>query len=111
MQIAVLIPCYNEQTTIERVVRDFSLALPQAAIYVYDNNSTDETAATAGRAGAIVRQEKRQGKGSVLCRMFADIEADVYVLVDGDDTYHADSSPRLVEKLVKERLDMVTGVR
>lgn len=111
MQIAVLIPCYNEQTTIEQVVRDFSVALPQAAIYVYDNNSTDNTAAVAERGGAIVRQEKLQGKGNVVCRMFADIEADVYVLVDGDDTYHAASTPRMIEKAIGERLDMVTGVR
>src|SRR4051794_19925097 len=97
MRVAVLIPCYNEQTTIERVVRDFSFALPNATVYVYDNNSSDGTAEMAARAGAIVRQEKLQGKGNVVCRMFADIEADVYVLVDGDDTYDARSTGPMIE--------------
>jgi glycosyltransferase involved in cell wall biosynthesis len=111
MQIAVLIPCYNEEAAIGNVVRDFAAALPGALIYVYDNNSTDRTREVAAAAGAIVRAEPRQGKGNVVCRMFADIDADVYVLVDGDATYDAASAPRLVERLCAERLDMVTAVR
>lgn len=111
MRVAVLIPCYNEEATIESVVRDFSAALPDAAIYVYDNNSTDRTTTVAERAGAVVRQERLHGKGNVVCRMFADIDADVYVLVDGDDTYDSASAPRMVERLLAERLDMLSGVR
>jgi glycosyltransferase involved in cell wall biosynthesis len=110
-RIAVLIPCHNEETAIGNVVHDFRAALPQAAIYVYDNNSTDRTREVATQAGAVVRSERRQGKGHVVCRMFADVEADVYVLVDGDDTYDAASAPRMVERLLYEQLDMVTGVR
>lgn len=111
MQIAVLIPCHNEEVAIGNVVRDFSAAVPEASIYVYDNNSTDRTREIATNAGAQVRSERRQGKGHVVCRMFADIDADVYVLVDGDDTYDAASAPRMIERLRSEQLDMVTGVR
>ena len=91
--MAVLIPCYNEEAAIGQVVRDFRAALPDALIYVYDNNSCDRTREAAAAAGAVVRTELRQGKGNVVRRMFADIEADLYVLVDGDDTYHAASAP------------------
>ncbi|UEM24003.1 glycosyltransferase family 2 protein [Skermanella mucosa] len=111
LEIAVLIPCYNEEASITSVVRDFRAALPDAAIYVYDNNSKDRTVELAREAGAIVRTEPLQGKGNVVRRMFADIEADVYVLVDGDDTYHAPSAPALVAKLVSQQLDMVNGAR
>jgi len=109
--IAVLVPCYNEEAAIGRVVADFKAALPQAAIYVYDNNSRDRTADVAAAAGAIVRREPLQGKGNVVRRMFADIDADAYVLVDGDDTYHAPSAPALVAKLFDEQLDMVNAAR
>ena len=91
--VAVLIPCYNEEAAIAKVVNDFRAALPTADIYVYDNNSKDGTVEAAHKAGAIVRHEPLQGKGNVMRRMFADVEADVYVLVDGDDTYHAASAP------------------
>lgn len=111
MKTAVLIPCYNEQAAIAAVVRDFRAALPHAAVYVYDNNSRDKTVEVAAAAGAIVRREPLQGKGNVVRRMFADIDADVYVLVDGDDTYHAPSAPMLIEKLVSEQLDMVNAQR
>ncbi|MGH6871146.1 MAG: glycosyltransferase family 2 protein [Rhizomicrobium sp.] len=110
-RIAVLIPCYNEEAAIGKTVRDFRAALPMAAIYVYDNNSKDQTAARAREAGAVVRLETRQGKGNVVRRMFADIEADVYVLVDGDDTYDASAAPRLIRQLVDDGLDIVTGRR
>lgn len=109
--VAVLAPCYNEAAAIAKVVADFQRLLPRARIYVYDNNSTDDTAGVAQRAGAIVRTERQQGKGNVVRRMFADIDADVYVLVDGDDTYEAAAAPRMIERLVLERLDMITGVR
>ncbi len=109
--IAVLIPCYNEEAAIGRVVTDFRAALPEAAIYVYDNNSRDKTALVAAEAGALVRRETLQGKGNVVRRMFADVEADVYVMVDGDDTYHAASAPALIHKLLEEQLDMVNGAR
>jgi hypothetical protein len=108
---AVLIPCYNEEAAIAAVVRDFRAALPEAAIYVYDNNSRDRTAEVAAAAGAVVRREPLQGKGNVVRRMFADIDADIYVLVDGDDTYHAPSVPRLIERLVNDQLDMVNAQR
>lgn len=111
MKTAVLIPCYNEEAAIGAVVRDFRAALPEAAVYVYDNNSRDKTVEVAAAAGAIVRREPLQGKGNVVRRMFADIEADAYVLVDGDDTYHAPSAPLLVQKLVNEQLDMVNAQR
>lgn len=110
-RIAVLVPCYNEEASIEAVVRDFKAALPAATIYVYDNNSKDRTSEIARAAGAVVRKEPLQGKGHVVRRMFADIEADVYVMVDGDDTYHAPSAPALVAKLLDEKLDMVNGAR
>jgi glycosyltransferase involved in cell wall biosynthesis len=110
-RIAVLVPCYNEELTIGSVVGEFRAALPQATIYVYDNNSRDRTAEVAKEAGAIVRSERRQGKGNVVRRMFADIDADVYVLVDGDDTYEAAAAPRLVAELVDNSLDFVNGAR
>jgi glycosyltransferase involved in cell wall biosynthesis len=110
-RIAVLVPCYNEEAAIGKVVHDFRAALPTAEIYVYDNNSKDKTAARATQAGAIVRTETNQGKGSVVRRMFADIEADIYVLVDGDDTYDAAAAPMLVQALVKEGMDLVSGRR
>lgn len=109
--VAVLVPCFNEEVAIARVVQDFRAALPAAAIYVYDNNSTDSTAEIAASHGAIVRREERQGKGNVVRRMFADIEADVYVLVDGDATYSAAAVPELIRTLVDNRLDMVVGTR
>lgn len=110
-QVAVLIPCYNEAVAIPQVVRDFRAALPHARIYVYDNNSIDGTAAIARQAGAIVRHEPLQGKGNVMRRMFSDIEADIYVMVDGDGTYDAASAPRLIEALLEQQLDMVVGAR
>lgn len=109
--VAVLIPCFNEEGTIGKVVRDFRRALPTAQIHVYDNNSTDRTAERARAAGAVVRRERHQGKGHVVRRMFADIDADVYVLVDGDDTYDAGSAPHMVELLTDEGLDMVSAAR
>ena len=111
MKIAVLIPCYNEEKAIAAVVRNFQNALPEATIYVYDNNSVDRTVEFARAAGAVVRGEKLQGKGNVVRRMFADIDADVYVMTDGDETYHAPSAPIVVQKLVDEGLDMVVGSR
>jgi len=111
LKTAVLIPCYNEEAAIAAVVRDFRAALPDAAIYVYDNNSKDRTVELAASAGAVVRRETLQGKGNVVRRMFADIDADVYVMVDGDDTYHAPSAPMLIEKLLSEQLDMVNAQR
>jgi len=109
--VAVLVPCYNEEITIGTVVADFRAALPGATIYVYDNNSSDNTVEVAQKAGAVVRKESRQGKGNVVRRMFADIEADVYVLVDGDDTYDAAASAELVNRLVDERLDFINAMR
>lgn len=108
---AVLIPCYNEEAAIASVIADFRAALPGAKIYVYDNNSKDRTVAVARQAGAIVRQEPLQGKGNVVRRMFADIEADVYVLVDGDATYDAPSAQKMINLLRRESLDMVNGAR
>ena len=110
-RIAVLIPCYNEEAAIGQTVRDFKSALPNALIYVYDNNSRDRTCDVAHAAGAIVRKETLQGKGNVLRRMFADIDADIYVLTDGDATYDAASAPRMIELLRTEHLDMVNGMR
>ena len=110
-RIAVLIPCYNEEVAIPRVVAAFRAVLPQAMVYVYDNNSKDRTVEMAKAAGAIVRGETLQGKGHVVRRMFADIEADAYVLVDGDDTYDAAAAPVMLQHLFQDRLDMVTGVR
>lgn len=111
LRIAVLVPCYNEEAAVATVVADFRKALPSATIYVYDNNSRDRTAAVAREAGAIVRSEHRQGKGHVVRRMFADVEADVYVLVDGDATYDAPSAPRMIDRLLDDHLDMVVGLR
>jgi len=110
-RIAVLIPCFNEEIAIGKVVRDFRSALPLAAIYVYDNNSTDRTLEIAAAAGAICRREPLQGKGNVVRRMFADVEADVYILVDGDDTYDAASASRLISPILYDRVDMVNAVR
>jgi glycosyltransferase involved in cell wall biosynthesis len=111
LQIAVLIPCLNEEAAIAKVVSDFHASLPGATIYVYDNGSLDRTATVARQAGAVVRMEPLKGKGNVMRRMFADVEADVYVLVDGDDTYHAASAPALVERLLRDHIDMVNGAR
>jgi len=111
MRVAVLVPCFNEEAAVASVVAGFRKALPAADIFVYDNNSKDRTAEIARQAGAEVRSECRQGKGHVVRRMFADIDADVYVLVDGDATYDAPSAPRMIEKLVSEHLDMVVGLR
>ena len=111
MRVAVLVPCFNEEAAVATVVADFRKALPSATIYVYDNNSSDRTVAVARAAGAEVRGERRQGKGHVVRRMFADVDADVYVLVDGDATYDAPSAPRMIERLVNDHLDMVVGLR
>jgi glycosyltransferase involved in cell wall biosynthesis len=111
VRIAILIPCYNEELTIGKVVREFRDELPQANIYVYDNSSTDRTIMEARNAGAICRSEKRQGKGNVMRRMFADIEADVYVMVDGDDTYDASSIEGLIAPILYEQADMVNAIR
>ena len=110
-KIAVLIPCYNESKTIAKVVSDFKKQLPEADIYVYDNNSTDNTADIARQAGAIVRYEQRQGKGNVVRRMLADIEADCYLLVDGDDTYPSDNAKEMCDIVLNEHYDMVIGDR
>jgi glycosyltransferase involved in cell wall biosynthesis len=110
-RIAVLIPCYNEEGAIAGVVAEFRRSLPEATIYVYDNNSRDGTREVAARSGAVVRSEPLQGKGNVVRRMFADIEADVYVLVDGDGTYDAAAARSMVDNLLASELDMVTGVR
>ncbi len=110
-QVAVLVPCYNEERAIAKVVADFRAALPDAAVYVYDNNSTDGTVEAARGAGAVVRRETYQGKGHVVRRMFNDVEADIYVLVDGDATYDAPSAPAMIAKLLEERLDMVVAAR
>src|ERR1700712_1260403 len=110
-RVAVILPCYNEEAAIGKTVRDFRAALPDAKVYVYDNNSKDRTADVAREAGAVVRNEPRQGKGNVMRRMFADVEADIYVLADGDDTYDAAVAPALIRKLVEEELDLVTGRR
>jgi glycosyltransferase involved in cell wall biosynthesis len=111
LRIAVLVPCYNEEAAVAAVVDGFRKALPSAQVYVFDNNSRDRTAAIAREAGAEVRSERRQGKGHVVRRMFADVDADVYVLVDGDATYDAPSAPRMIDKLLAEHLDMVVGLR
>ncbi|WP_084689481.1 glycosyltransferase [Sphingomonas changbaiensis] len=109
--VAVLLPCYNEAAAIAQTIASFRRALPDAAIYVYDNNSKDDTVRIAREAGAIVRSERTQGKGNVVRRMFADVEADVYVLADGDATYDADAAPKMIERLFDEQLDMVVGTR
>ena len=111
MEIAVLVPCYNEEAAIAKVVADFRAALPGATLYVYDNNSKDQTVARAAEAGAVVRTEMRQGKGNVVRRMFADIEADIYVLVDGDDTYDAGASPHMIARMVADGADILTARR
>ena len=110
-RIAVLLPCYNEAAAIAQTIADFRAALPEAAIYVYDNNSSDATCEIAAAAGAIVRSERMQGKGNVVRRMFADVDADIYVMADGDATYEAAAAPALVSKLLDENLDMVVGAR
>ena len=110
-RVVVLIPCYNEEITVGTTISAFRKALPSAVIYVYDNNSQDLTAERATIAGAVVKGEERQGKGHVVRRMFADVEADVYILVDGDATYDADASPRMINRLLKEDLDFVNGAR
>lgn len=109
--VAVLIPCYNEEATIAQVVRSFQQALPFCSVYVYDNNSTDKTSEVAKKAGAVVKIERLQGKGNVLRRMFREIQADCYVLVDGDNTYPADIAPKMVSKVVEQGYDMVIGDR
>ena len=110
-RIAVLVPCYNEESTIGTVIDDFRRAIPESVVYVYDNNSTDRTIEVAEEHGAIVRTEPMQGKGHVVRRMFADIEADVFILVDGDDTYDAAAAPAMVSELLDNGLDMITGRR
>ncbi len=111
MKIAVLLPCYNEASTIAKVVTDFRAALPEADIYVYDNNSTDGTAQVAQQAGAIVRHEPVQGKGNVIRRMFREVEADCYLMADGDDTYPAEQARQMVSPILEEHVDMVIGDR
>ena len=110
-KIAVLIPCYNESHTIAKVVKDYKEALPEATIYVYDNNSTDDSAKLAKEAGAVVRYEFKQGKGNVMRRMFMEIDADCYLMVDGDDTYPADSAREMVDAVLNRKADMVVGDR
>ena len=111
LRIAVLLPCFNEEAAIAQTVAGFRASLPGAAIYVYDNNSSDRTREVAAEAGAIVRTERMQGKGHVVRRMFADVEADIYVMADGDSTYDATAAPELVRRLLDEQLDMVVGAR
>ena len=110
-KIAVLIPCYNESKTIQKVVADYRTALPEADIYVYDNNSSDGTDVLAREAGAIVRYEHRQGKGNVIRTMFRDIEADCYLMIDGDDTYPAENAREMVDQVLEQGVDMVIGDR
>lgn len=110
-RIAIVVPCYNEALTVDAIVRDFRACLPQAVVYIFDNNSTDDTVAVARAAGAVVRTVPLQGKGNVIRRMFADVEADIYIMVDGDNTYDASVAPQLTRKLLDEGLDMVVGTR
>ena len=110
-KVAVLVPCYNESMTVKKVVEDFRRVMPEAVVYVYDNNSTDGTGELAAEAGAVVRREYQQGKGNVIRRMFREIEAEVYLMVDGDDTYPAEAAPEMVRKVVEEQADMVVGDR
>lgn len=110
-KIAVLIPCYNESKTVEKVITDFKNVLPEATIYVYDNNSTDNTAALAEKAGAVVRHEYQQGKGNVIRRMFREIDAECYIMTDGDDTYPAEYAREMVDKVLNKNVDMVVGDR
>lgn len=109
--VAVLIPCFNEEKTIRKVIEDFQRVLPEAVIYVYNNNSSDRTAEIAAEAGAVVRNEFRQGKGNVIRRMFREVDAECYIMVDGDDTYPAESAPEMVDKIIKKQCDMVVGDR
>jgi glycosyltransferase involved in cell wall biosynthesis len=111
LSIAVLVPCYNEEKTVVGVVKSFKKSIPSAKVYVFDNNSTDRTSELAIKAGAIVKKVRLPGKGNVVRRMFADVEADVYLMVDGDDTYDAKSGPNLIKKLLEDDLDMVVGCR
>ena len=111
LEIAFLIPCFNEEATISNVVRQCHKTVPEAKIYVYDNNCSDKTAVLAKQAGAIVRHEKTQGKGNVVRRMFADIDADIYILCDGDMTYDIASTPKMMHQLITEKQDMVVGSR
>jgi hypothetical protein len=110
-RVAVVLPCYNEEAAVTKVISGFRLALPTADIYVFDNSSTDRTAEEARKAGAIVRQVQLPGKGNVVRRMFADVDADIYIMADGDATYHAPSAPGMIRKLVRNNLDMIVGVR
>lgn len=110
-KIAVLVPCYNESQTIEKVVKDFKRVLPEATVYVYDNNSSDGTDEIARAAGAVVRYEYQQGKGNVIRRMFMEIDAECYLMVDGDDTYPAEHARKMVDKVLKRNVDMVVGDR
>ena len=110
-KIAVLLPCFNEEAAIGRTVAGFRAALPSATIYVYDNNSRDQTREVAAKAGAVVRSERQQGKGHVVRRMFADIDADVYLMADGDLTYDPKAAPEMVELLISDQLDMIVGTR
>ena len=110
-KIAVLIPCYNEERTIQKVIEDWKRELPEAIIYVYNNNSTDRTAEIAERAGAVVRDEFQQGKGNVIRRMFREIDAQCYLMIDGDDTYPAEFGRAMVELVLQKRVDMVVGDR
>ena len=110
-KIAVLVPCYNESRTIKKVVEDFKRVLPEAVIYIYDNNSTDGTDEIARGAGAIVRYEYKQGKGNVIRRMFRDIDAECYIMIDGDDTYPAEAAPEMVKMVFEQNADMVVGDR
>jgi len=110
-RIAVLVPCYNEALTVAKVVADFRAALPGCVVYVYDNRSSDGTGDIARKAGAVVRREERPGKGGVMRRMFAEIDADIYVVTDGDATYDASRAPEMIERLTRDELDVVTGIR
>ena len=109
-KIAVLIPCYNESRTIGKVVSDYKAALPEATIYVYDNNSVDHTDEIAREAGAVVRYERQQGKGNVIRRMFREIEAECYLMIDGDDTYPAEYARQMVTEVLEKQADMVVGL-
>ncbi|KAB7643696.1 glycosyltransferase family 2 protein [Polymorphobacter fuscus] len=111
VRVAVILPCYNEEVAIGATIAGFRAALPDADIYVFDNNSRDRTCEVAAAAGAIVRSERQQGKGAVVRRMFADVDADVYVMADGDATYDPEAAPEMIRRLVEERLDMVVGAR
>ena len=111
LSLAVMLPCYNEELSIRRTVEGFRFILPNAVLYVYDNRSTDKTAEEAQIGGAIVRREAWPGKGNVIKRMFSDIEADIYLIADGDGTYDCNMAPKMIQKLINEHLDMVVGIR